>query len=428
MKNLKQTIYRSLCLLLLAAMLMAFAPAPVVSAGTLEDIPDENLRALFREVLVMPYGKVNLTELGAIIRLNGAGRGIVDITGLEFCTNMSYVDLSNNEISDLGTFAKMYSVALGTNLRDINLKNNLISDVSPLAELTQLNTLNLAGNRIVDLAPFYAEGRVYSLTSLNLSGNQVTDVAPLCGMTSLQYLFLDNNEVSDLAPLLANTGLGNGDIVNLNGNPLDEVSVAEHIPALENRWVKVMWSPPPPPAPEATLTPVPEVEVSFTDAALTALIRETVVRPEGEIYRSDLERLTALTAVGRGITDLGGLEYCVNIRCLNLADNRITDISPLLSNDGLGSEDSLDLSGNPLSEASRDGIKQLEERGVTVITAAESTPEPAATTEPAAIPGDGPTTVEVDGDGGILYIIYGILGGLVLSGVVVAFLWRRRSA
>jgi len=65
------------------------------------------------------------------------------------------------------------------------------------------------------------------------------------------------------------------------------------------------------------------------DPNLEAVIRDTLNRPEGPIYTSDLESLTELLAGGRGISDLTGLEYCKNLTELDLWDNEISDISPL---------------------------------------------------------------------------------------------------
>jgi internalin A len=397
-------IKRFVSVIIMTLLLAVIMPVQTVSAGTLDDIPDENLRALFREVLSQPYGSVNLVELGTIVRLNGANRNIVDITGLEFCTNMNYVDLSNNQITDLNPLSKMYSVALGTTLRDVNLKNNLITDVTPLVEITQLDTLNLAGNLIADLSPFYAEGRVYNLTLLNLTGNQITDLTALSGMTSIKYLFLDNNRITDIAPLVANSGINASDMVNLSGNPLDEVSVAEHIPALEARWVKVMWSPPLPPASAvaAVVTAEPEIMVSFSDANLETLLRGLTGKDSGDVYQSDLERLTAINAGGLRIASLDGLEYCTNLRTLSLVGSSSEDIDLL-----------------------EDDIALLEQRGVSVIlgeseiTGQEADPTPAPTS-PAA-------TDDVSATSLLIYIISGLAGGAVLGGLGGFFLLRRRT-
>ncbi len=72
-------------------------------------------------------------------------------------------------------------------------------------------------------------------------------------------------------------------------------------------------------------------EVIFPDPNLEAAIREAISKSEGTIYISDLEGLASLDASERDITDLTGLEYCVNLERLWLYRNQISDVSPLAS-------------------------------------------------------------------------------------------------
>jgi Leucine-rich repeat (LRR) protein len=89
--------------------------------------------------------------------------------------------------------------------------------------------------------------------------------------------------------------------------------------------------------------------VFFPDAELEAALREAIGKPTGRIYKSDLEELTSLSAAYRGITDLTGLEHCINLVSLDLHDNRISDISPLA---GLTNLEWLDLSYNRIGDIS----------------------------------------------------------------------------
>ena len=73
----------------------------------------------------------------------------------------------------------------------------------------------------------------------------------------------------------------------------------------------------------------PEFIVEVNDPNLEAAIREAIGKLTGDIYASDLEGLTSLTATERNITDLTGLEYCTGLTYLNLRYNHISDISTL---------------------------------------------------------------------------------------------------
>ena len=56
------------------------------------------------------------------------------------------------------------------------------------------------------------------------------------------------------------------------------------------------------------------------DSKLATAIWEAIGKPEGAIAPSDLEEF---------VTDLAGLEYCINLTEFDLKHNLISDISPL---------------------------------------------------------------------------------------------------
>lgn len=101
-------------------------------------------------------------------------------------------------------------------------------------------------------------------------------------------------------------------------------------------------------------TPVAGVDkaVVFPDPNLEAAIRQAIGKPKGVIYQSDLNGLTELTNTytgTRGITNLAGIEHCINLTYLVLEGNHISDISPLA---GLTSLGTLTLRNNPVSDIS----------------------------------------------------------------------------
>ncbi len=156
----------------------------------------------------------------------------------------------------------------------------------------------------------------------------------------------------------------------MSNNPLSTTSVDEYVPQLRERKINISL-------------------VSIPDPNLEAAIRHRIGKPQGPILISELEELTSLSASDKNITDLTGLEYCINLTdlylshnqiidvsplssltnlvALTLSDNQIDDISPLVANSGLSQEDTVTLTSNPLSATSlNDYIPQLEKRGVDV--------------------------------------------------------------
>lgn len=90
-----------------------------------------------------------------------------------------------------------------------------------------------------------------------------------------------------------------------------------------------------------------ESEVIFSDLNLTEAIKGEIILEavtaagvhhpvsisprnyKGPIYVSDLEWLKSLIAANREIRDLSGLEYCVNLKTLDLSGNHLTNVSSL---------------------------------------------------------------------------------------------------
>ena len=180
------------------------------------EIPDPNLKRLIRETLSLPEA-VPLTQ-GQMLRLTrleaGGNRGITNLIGLEYATNIRSLEFHRNPIVDVSPLAYLTKLEgvhlLGcgivdlsplrnlNNLRAVFLGHNQISDISPLAELTHLAHLHLQSNQIVDLSPLT---NLINLREFWINDNLVEDIAILANLTQLTYLRLDNNQISDISPL-----------------------------------------------------------------------------------------------------------------------------------------------------------------------------------------------------------------------------------
>jgi Leucine-rich repeat (LRR) protein len=259
---------------------------------------------------------------------------------------------------------------------DANFEALIRSTLSkPTGDITDLDmatitTLNGGGWLISEIS-----GIEYctNLLTLALWGNQIVDISDLTGLTNLSWLDLSNNQVVNISALLSNSGIGSGDTVYLTGNPLSSTSES-YISDLEARGVTVYYD-------SGTV-------VTFSDANFEALIRSTLSKPTGDITDLDMATITTLNGGGWNISDISGIEYCTNLMTLalwgnqivdisdltgltnlswlDLSNNQVVNISALLSNSGIGSGDTVYLTGNPLSSTSESYISDLEARGVTV--------------------------------------------------------------
>ena len=226
---------------------------PLTATAQVIDIPDPNLRAAINRQLGKADGAVITSEeMNRLRTLNPGRMDIIDLTGLEYATNLENLSIWNNRVTDLSPLRGL------TNLRNLRLQNNSVTDITPLVGLANLRNLDLGGNSITDITPLrgltnlrdlhLSSNSVTDITPLvglanlgylNLNGNSVTDITPLRGLFNLYGLDLRDNSISDLTPLIENRGIGAGNWIVVAGNLLNDESINILIPALRERGVRV---------------------------------------------------------------------------------------------------------------------------------------------------------------------------------------------
>ena len=176
------------------------------------DIPDPNLRAAIATALGRPQSaSIGRAAMETLTELDASDASISNLTGLEFATKLTYLNLWGNNISNIAVVAGL------TNLTSLDLGGNSISDISAVAGLTNLTSLTLWGNNISDIS---AVAGLTKLTSLDLRDINISDISVVAGLTKLARLYLGDNNITDISPLVANTGMRSGDEVYILGNPL----------------------------------------------------------------------------------------------------------------------------------------------------------------------------------------------------------------
>lgn len=114
------------------------------------------------------YGTLNV-ELPAyyfedIDTLDLSGCEMESLDGIQYCTHLAAVDLSNNRIDDVSELASL------TLLQEIYLAGNRIGYIDGLAFLKHLRAVDLSYNNIDDLSPLFDLER---LEYVNAAGNPV---------------------------------------------------------------------------------------------------------------------------------------------------------------------------------------------------------------------------------------------------------------
>ncbi len=157
------------------------------------DIPDPNLRQAIREKLNLPINTpITRAALMGLTRLEVGNREIVDLTGLEFATELTRLAIYGNPITDLRPISNL------NGLETLYMWWTPVSNLAPLARLTRLKHLNAGGCEIIDISPLAS---LNQLITLNLAFNKITDISALANLIHLQELGLTTNRISDASPL-----------------------------------------------------------------------------------------------------------------------------------------------------------------------------------------------------------------------------------
>ena len=254
-------------------------------------MPDRALRAAVPgEIGLLPGVPLTKEKMQGVGYINVAGKGISDITGLEFATNLRELDLSQNPITDLHPLANLTTLER-LYLSDVS-PNTPTLDLRPLVTLINLKELSLKNSKVSDISLL---ARLTELRSLDLSHNHISDIRPLSDLRELRTLRIRGNPIKNLMPL---SGLN---LTNLKydivGQPTGQTDPAE------------TWMP---------------------DATLRAAVRgEIGLLPGTPLTKQKMLSLGRLAANHTGIFDITGLEFATNLRELHLGQNPITDLRPL---------------------------------------------------------------------------------------------------
>ena len=157
-------------------------------------MPDPNLRAAVRDKLGLrshePFTRADLLQLN---RLDPYRFGVKSLKGLEHAENLIWFSFAENDVTDLSPLAGL------TNLQTLyGWSNKRLVDITPIARLTQLRVLNLGVCNIEDISVL---ANLMALEKLNLGYNQISDIRPLAHLIKLTDLRLHSNQISDITSL-----------------------------------------------------------------------------------------------------------------------------------------------------------------------------------------------------------------------------------
>ncbi|MEB9612016.1 NEAT domain-containing protein [Bacillus cereus] len=221
---------------------------------------------LNRENLDTPITKEDLLKVKSLIVVEAKSKGIKDVSGLEYMTNLENLTLEEvklknikfisdlrqlkslsityGELEDIGPLAKLEHIEF------LTLRNNKISDLSPLSQMKKIKMLDLNSNYIKDIKPLFTVKSLRTLTVANnqisnaglegvhqlknlktfeISNNGLSNVEHINGMNKLIELGLSKNELVDLTPLSKLSGLQK---LNLEENYISDIKPLSQLTGL----------------------------------------------------------------------------------------------------------------------------------------------------------------------------------------------------
>ena len=354
--------------------LLLFLVGPICAFAQIVEIPDRNLRRALRETLNLP-DEIPITqpEMLRLKRLEAPDRQIANLTGLEYASNLKWLRLQRNNISDIKPLSGLNQLeGLGlwtnpisdlsplanlTNLGQLDLAVCHISDLTPLANLTQLEWLTLEwqrNDRITDIKPL---ANLTKLRHLRLHGNQIVDISPLANLVNLEMLRLDNNQIVDVSPLANLTQLKE---LRIDGNRIVDVSPLANLTQLTDLTLANNAITDFQPLFGLNLKNVDidihklqelaSVDVKMPDPNLELALREELGLPESiPLTQLVMNQLTTLDASDSQIANLTGLEHATNLKRIDFHRNNISNLKPLAE---LIHLERLALWDNPISDLS----------------------------------------------------------------------------
>ena len=255
---------------------------------------------------------------------------LTDISPLKDLTKLKKLVLKNNKIEDLsaiGNLTNLEELDLYGNrgIKSINGFENLkklkklllnrtvgITDISPLKECKDLEELSIQNNKVSSIEALKDHEK---LTLLDISGNkQITDLSPLEKSTKMTRLLANGNKIESLDSLKKLTELKE---IHISENNIKDLSPLEELVNLEDLDISNN--------PDIKSLDVLKNLTNITELKINNAKKVTDFSPI-----SKLKKLDDLTIIRSGLTDVSFLKGLNEITEMSLQNNQISDINPLV--------------------------------------------------------------------------------------------------
>ncbi len=166
---------------------------PIVSENQVIRFTDINFENAVREAVGKKVESVYVSDVQKLTTFSARVCGISNISEIMYFTNLEYLDLRGNHITNfmpIGNLRNLKYLDISRNFSVMSGNKEKGLDLTPVQNLVLLETLIATGNLITDISPL--SGMIY-LKELDLQNNRLTDVSALAACTSLESLNLSYN-------------------------------------------------------------------------------------------------------------------------------------------------------------------------------------------------------------------------------------------
>ena len=166
---------------------------PIISENQVIRFADINFENAVRDAVGKKVESVYVSDVQKLTTFSARVCGISDISEIMYFTNLEYLDLRGNHITDfmpIGNLRNLKYLDISKNFSVMSGNKEKGLDLTPVQNLVLLETLIASGNLITDITPLSG---LICLKELDLQNNRLTDVSALASCTALESLNISSN-------------------------------------------------------------------------------------------------------------------------------------------------------------------------------------------------------------------------------------------
>lgn len=267
---------------------------------------DEEIGEIIADTLGKAMDEITKADLASLKELNLSYLGAQNLEDLRYCTGLKSLTMWMTDVEDLSPLADL------TGLEELDLYAcSRLQNIAPLFGLQNLRTLKLNETAVEDFsptAPYYDQLSDKDFTLSLLQADSAGEISlPLTYGQSYDmplYIRLADGQIVPMA--------WDQQVIPIQNE--GTVSIAGHV--LGSNEVITVY---------CVISDVEDYPIEWHDEALEAGVRKAIDKPNGTVFYSDVKYLKELDCFALGIHSLEDLQHMHNLTYLGVAANYLDD-------------------------------------------------------------------------------------------------------